>query len=856
MKTRLQSKYFIAFLFLIFSFYSTWGQEHPGFFVNGRYIYDSCGEEVVLRGVNKMITWTDREGKAFSEIAKTGANCVRIVMVSTDKASDLDKWVQQCIDNKMIPMPENHDATGSIKKVNDVVDWWTQPEMVGIIQKYEKYLLINIANEAGKYGEESEVKDVYANAITKMRNAGIHTPLVIDGSPFGQGAEVLFDNYHYWNDLDPDHNIIASIHMYEDWLDKNKISTKLQQFIDMDIPVIVGEFSRSWWANDCCIPYETILTECEAKEIGWLWWSWGPGNAGAGDPADADMDMTSPPAPGLFNTIKGTGKVVATNHPYSIKNTSLRPASLINDSCGSTSIFRLSSDTVKGGVILPAFGRYHSNDSVILKAISFLGYKFSHWGGDLSGINNPDTLIMDTNKHIFANFLSIPTYTLTTSIVGGGTISPESGIYNQGEKVNIEAIGSLGYKFSEWRGDLTGSDNPTSITMDTVKHVIANFTLIPTYSLTTNIVGDGIVVPDSGKYNKGDTVIVQAIALSGFKFNHWEGDLSDSNIQDTIIMNEDKIITAVFVKRDSLIAYWPMDETKGINLADSSGNGFDAVLNNSDDSTFVEGKINSALFLNGSREASITNTDAFKSESITIAAFVKVNPEIEEWRWVAAYGDNYGLVVNRYGNGGILFYFFNGTGWPGVSADDVDIRDGEWHHIAGSFNHSTQIIKIYRDGDLIKRENVSGIITYSMGDDFHIGSMQSQRFFGGTIDELRVYGQAISDSDIVKIATDTGISVSNDFYNVLPALVVYPNPLSNLVYFKYNLLKNSQVRLELFDTSGRLVKILVDENQTLGTHTIIWEGRDSGHKAVKSGIYFYLFHVNSHNFSGKIILSK
>jgi hypothetical protein len=51
-----------------------------GFHVLGRHLYDRCGERVVLRGVNKMIIWTDIDGDpSCAEIARTGANAVRMV---------------------------------------------------------------------------------------------------------------------------------------------------------------------------------------------------------------------------------------------------------------------------------------------------------------------------------------------------------------------------------------------------------------------------------------------------------------------------------------------------------------------------------------------------------------------------------------------------------------------------------------------------------------------------------------------------------------------------------------------------------------------------------------------------------
>jgi len=761
-------KYISVVLFFVLNALVLFGQKHSGFYVDGRHIYDVCGEEVVLRGVNKMTTWTDRSGGAFPEIAKTGANCVRIVLVTTDKSTDLEKWVKQCVDNNMIPMPENHDATGKINGVAAIVDWWTKPEMVNVIKKYEKYLLINIANEAGKYGEESKVREVYAGAIKKMRSAGIHTPLVIDGSPYGQGAELLFENYRYWNDtIDQDHNIIVSVHMYDGWLDKNKVKTKLQQFIDMKIPVIVGEFSRYGWGNKCCVPIETILAFCEEKEIGWLWWSWGPDNHGSGADADADMDMTSRPRPGLFKNIKGTGKIIAIDHPYSIMNTSLRPLLFTQDSCGSATIYKIKSDTVGGGEIVPGFGRFHQNDTVRIKANSLMGYKFSHWEGDLSGSNNPTIIVMDTNKFIKANFVSVPTYKLT------------------------------------------------------IEHF-----------------GEGVITPGGGIYNVGDTVILHAEASSGYEFKYWEGDISGTNNPDTIIMNGDKTVTGVFIKLNSLIAYWPMDEMEGTFIADSSGNGYNATLNNNDELTHVKGKTNNAIYFDGRREAIFNVADAFQSGSITIAAFVKVNTETESWSWIASHGDNYGLVVNWFGKGSVLFYFFNGISFTLGSAKDLDIRDGKWHHIAGTFNQTAHTIGIFRDGKLIKETVVGGSIKYSRGNNFHIGSMKSQKHFYGVIDELRIYNQALNETEIAKLAASgpvTSIGESISTQNTI--LSIYPNPFSKKTTFQFMLTQAEKIKIDILDMAGNNVKVLLDNYQHAGKHIITWDGKNNMGNTLHNGIF-------------------
>jgi len=70
-------------------------------------------------------------------------------------------------------------------------------------------------------------------------------------------------------------------------------------------------------------------------------------------------------------------------------------------------------------------------------------------------------------------------YTLTVAVnpTGAGTVSlnPAGGTYTAGTVVTLTAVANSGYVFSNWGGDLSGSQNPNTITMNTNKVVIANF---------------------------------------------------------------------------------------------------------------------------------------------------------------------------------------------------------------------------------------------------------------------------------------------------------------------------------------------------------------------------------------------
>jgi uncharacterized repeat protein (TIGR02543 family) len=144
-----------------------------------------------------------------------------------------------------------------------------------------------------------------------------------------------------------------------------------------------------------------------------------------------------------------------------------------------------------------------------------------------------------------------PQYTLTMNQTGSGSVSlnPAGGVYTKDTVVTLTATAHAdsGYEFSGWSGDLSGSTNPATITMNDNKSVTATFTPIQ-YTLTVNTIGSGSVTlnPAGGIYNWGTMVTLTATANSGFQFDNWSGDLSGSANPAMITINGNKSIAAVF----------------------------------------------------------------------------------------------------------------------------------------------------------------------------------------------------------------------------------------------------------------------------------------------------------------------
>jgi hypothetical protein len=84
----------------------------------------------------------------------------------------------------------------------------------------------------------------------------------------------------------------------------------------------------------------------------------------------------------------------------------------------------------------------------------------------------------------------------------------------------------------------------------------------------------------------------------------------------------------------------------------------------------------------------------------------------------------------------------------------------------------------------------------------------------------------------------------------------YPNPFNPFTTLSYGLPTDSEVRIDIFNVLGQRVVTLVDEYQTAGFKSVIWNGQDSGGDKVSSGVYFYTIEAGDFHDSKKMLLIK
>jgi subtilisin-like proprotein convertase family protein len=84
----------------------------------------------------------------------------------------------------------------------------------------------------------------------------------------------------------------------------------------------------------------------------------------------------------------------------------------------------------------------------------------------------------------------------------------------------------------------------------------------------------------------------------------------------------------------------------------------------------------------------------------------------------------------------------------------------------------------------------------------------------------------------------------------------YPNPFNPRTTISFDLPRDSQVDLEIFDIRGHKVQTLISEAMTAGHHGVVWNGTESNGRQLSSGTYFYRLRAGGESLTKKMVLLK
>ena len=164
---------------------------------------------------------------------------------------------------------------------------------------------------------------------------------------------------------------------------------------------------------------------------------------------------------------------------------------------------------------------------------------------------------------------------------GSCTQTPEpswEGYYTFADIVTVTAVPAPGYVFDHWEGIDTVSGNKVTVTMYGNKQVSAFFTPSDSrYSVNVGVsppqggtVSSSPSSPDNG-YPVSTWVTLVAHAAPGYSFGRWQGYLTGTSPNATILMDGNKSVSAVFNAGVTTSCDPPEGGTLTLDPAESSG---------------------------------------------------------------------------------------------------------------------------------------------------------------------------------------------------------------------------------------------------------------------------------------------
>jgi len=397
-------------------------------------------------------------------------------------------------------------------------------------------------------------------------------------------------------------------------------------------------------------------------------------------------------------------------------------------------------------------------------------YIYNSWSDNGSQIHNI-TAPASTTTYT-ASFAT--QYTLTTSAnpSGGGTINPAGAIWgNSGQSVSISATANTGYRFVGWSGDLSGSSNPSSITLSGPKSVVANFETVIAPS-TPSGPGSGIA-GISYTYSTGGSSSNLGHAVE-YQFD-WKGDGTDLSSWGSASQTKTWAVAGVYHVRararctadTGTISSWSgssainitqaqtlvsllnmsFEEGSGSAALDSSGLGNNGIIAGATYTT--DSAVGSyALSFNGNGTVTVPGNGSLKPDSMSIALWIKHTANT-----ASSYG---GIIQGAYGNGysrGFRILDYRNQALAEMNFGDSGpiwiygspFIQGAWCHLVLTYDHVK--IRFYQNGILVREiAETRNINWQTSASNLTIGLAQWS--FKGAIDKVSLFNYALSPQEI------------------------------------------------------------------------------------------------------------
>ena len=210
---------------------------------------------------------------------------------------------------------------------------------------------------------------------------------------------------------------------------------------------------------------------------------------------------------------------------------------------------------------------------------------------------------------------------------------------------------------------------------------------------------------------------------------------------------------------DGLLLHFPFDASFSGTVADTSGNGHDGAVSGAvRDPAGLSG---GAAYLDGTNDVITVDGIALSNRSYSLAVWAKPTAASQlccnEGRGtIIAQGSAShakGLQFGYEWTGQFFFHEYNEDLYTPTSYPD----EGQWHLWVATYETTSKVQRIYRDGlEVAKRVaggNYLGTGPLLIGHGFGIFGVS---WYGGLLDDLRVYGRSLASNDVAALYAEAG----------------------------------------------------------------------------------------------------
>jgi len=219
----------------------------------------------------------------------------------------------------------------------------------------------------------------------------------------------------------------------------------------------------------------------------------------------------------------------------------------------------------------------------------------------------------------------------------------------------------------------------------------------------------------------------------------------------TILCVVTVILSSPLVGATGEVALYHLDD----NANDASGNGNHGTVYGG--ASWTSGQCNSALDFDGSNDY-IQVPDSSSMDvtgSLSILAWIK---KTDQSTTDVMANKKFAYDFATKTDGKLRVYIGTGSGWGSGFSGNTDVVDGNWHHVAFTYDDVNNELITYVD----EVEDGSTIYTDSLGAstyDLYIGRDPGASRFNGRIDEVRIYNRVLSQSEVqAEMGCDGGMT--------------------------------------------------------------------------------------------------